>query len=56
MDTKKEVIFCGTAKIGVEALWAFFDTNKYEILFVITQPDKLDGRKKEIAFSPVKNF
>lgn len=56
MDTKKKVIFCGTPKIGVEALRALFDTNKYEILFVITQPDKLVGRKKEIVFSPVKNF
>ena len=56
MHTKKKVIFCGNPKIRVEALRALFDTNKYEILFVITQPDKLVGRKKEIVFSPVKNF
>ncbi|MGL5591506.1 MAG: methionyl-tRNA formyltransferase [Mycoplasmoidaceae bacterium] len=56
MDAKKKIIFCGTPKIGAEALRALFDTNKYEILFVITQPDKLVGRKKEIIFSPVKTF
>ncbi|MGL5246252.1 MAG: methionyl-tRNA formyltransferase [Mycoplasmoidaceae bacterium] len=52
----KKVIFCGTPKIGSEALRALYDSNKYEILFVITQPDKLVGRKKEIIFSPVKIF
>ncbi|MGL5640543.1 MAG: methionyl-tRNA formyltransferase [Mycoplasmoidaceae bacterium] len=56
MDAKKKIIFCGTPKIGAEALRALFDINKYEILFVITQPDKLVGRKKEVIFSPVKNF
>ncbi|MGL4616828.1 MAG: methionyl-tRNA formyltransferase [Mycoplasmoidaceae bacterium] len=56
MDSKKKIIFCGTPKIGAEALRAIFDSNKYKILFVITQPDKLVGRRKEIVFSPVKNF
>ena len=56
MYTKEKVIFCGTPKIGVEALGPLFDPKKYEIFFFITQPDKLVGRKKESVFSPVKNF
>ncbi|MGL4647641.1 MAG: methionyl-tRNA formyltransferase [Mycoplasmoidaceae bacterium] len=53
---RKKIIFCGTPLIGRKCLEAIFNKEKYEIIFVISQPDKLIGRKKEIIFSPVKNF
>ncbi|AUM62544.1 methionyl-tRNA formyltransferase [Spiroplasma monobiae] len=50
-----KVIFCGTPQISVEILKGLENTG-VEIIGVITQPDKQVGRKKEIKFSPVKEY
>ena len=51
----KKVIFCGTPQISVECIKALIDKDIKPIL-VITQPDKFVGRKKEIIYSPVKQY
>ncbi|WP_342275078.1 methionyl-tRNA formyltransferase [Spiroplasma endosymbiont of Cantharis lateralis] len=50
-----KVIFCGTPDISVEILKGIEKTG-LTIVGVITQPDKQIGRKKEIKFSPVKEY
>jgi len=52
---KYRVIFCGTPEIAVSILKGLESLN-IEIVGVITQPDKLIGRKKELSFSPVKSY
>jgi methionyl-tRNA formyltransferase len=48
------IIFMGTPSFGVPILEAL--TKEYEVIAVVTQPDKEVGRHHEIAFSPVKQF
>ncbi len=47
-----KIVFMGTPKFSVRILENL--NNKYEVALVVTQPDKMVGRKKEIVFSPVK--
>lgn len=49
-----KVIFMGTPKFAVPILDAL--NNKYEVILVVTQPDKVQGRKQEIVVSPVKEY
>lgn len=51
----RNIVFCGTPLIAVKCIQALIDKG-YKPKLVITQPDKLSGRKKEIVFSPVKKF
>lgn len=46
------VVFMGTPNFSVRILEAVH--NKYGVDLVVTQPDKLVGRKKVLTFSPVK--
>lgn len=46
------IIFMGTPEFSVNVLEALIE--KYEVVLVVTQPDKVVGRKKEIVFSAVK--
>ena len=48
------VVFCGTGDIGVPALQALLDSEKHEVLSVITQPDKPAGRDLKPRASAVK--
>jgi methionyl-tRNA formyltransferase len=58
------IIYMGTPQFAVPALEALITSSKpglvfpdgYEIVTVITRPDKPVGRGKEIVFSPVKRF
>lgn len=50
-----KVIFMGTPKIATYALKALKNRG-YEILAVITQPDRIAGRKKTFTFSPIKQL
>ncbi|AGR42008.1 methionyl-tRNA formyltransferase [Spiroplasma diminutum CUAS-1] len=50
-----KVIFCGTPQISVEILKGLENIG-VEIVGIVTQPDKQVGRKKEIIFSPVKEY
>ena len=48
----KNVVFMGTPKFAVPVLEMLI--KKTNVMLVVTQPDKMVGRKKEIKFSPVK--
>ncbi|MCM1514165.1 MAG: methionyl-tRNA formyltransferase [Anaeroplasma bactoclasticum] len=47
-----KIVFMGTPSFGVPILEALIE--KYEVIGVVTQPDKRVGRKQEIVMSPVK--
>jgi methionyl-tRNA formyltransferase len=48
-----KLIFCGTPGFAVPCLEALVEAG-FEILLVITQPDRPQGRKMEVVFSPIK--
>ena len=48
----KNVVFMGTPDFAVPVLEMLIE--KTNVIMVVTQPDKIVGRKKEIKFSPVK--
>jgi len=47
-----KVIFMGTPDFSVPVLEGLIEN--YDVIGVVTQPDKIVGRKKEIEFSPIK--
>ncbi len=47
-----KIVFMGTPSFSVPILEALIE--KYDVIGVVTQPDKRVGRKQEIKFSPVK--
>ncbi len=51
MKTKK-VVFMGTPDFAVPILEKLI--NMVDVVLVVTQPDKMVGRKREIKFSPIK--
>ncbi len=48
----KRIVFMGTPSFSVPILQALAD--QYQILGVVTQPDRPVGRKRQLAASPVK--
>jgi methionyl-tRNA formyltransferase len=48
------LLFCGTPQFAVPTLEHLLAQNDFEIVAVITQPDRPRGRGKEVSFSPVK--
>ena len=51
---KLKVVYMGTPEFSVKPLEEL--NKKYDVKLVVTQPDKEVGRKKEIKFSPVKEY
>ena len=51
---KLRVVYMGTPEFSVEPLKKIDEL--YDVLLVVTQPDKEVGRKKEIVYSPVKKY
>ncbi len=49
-----KIVFLGTPNFGRTILDAL--CKEHEVVLVVTQPDKLVGRKKLIEFSPVKQY
>ncbi len=52
---KFKIIFLGTSEFAIPSLKILLD-NKYDILAVITVPDKPQGRGRKILPSPIKKF
>jgi methionyl-tRNA formyltransferase len=50
----KKIIFMGTPPFAATVLQGIIDSEQYEILAVVTQPDRKVGRKQEIRMTPVK--
>lgn len=51
---KLKILFMGTPEFSVNVLQGLI--NNYDVIGVVTQPDKEVGRKHEIKFSPVKEL
>lgn len=49
-----KIIFMGTPDFSATVLRGLLSDKRYEILAVVTQPDRAVGRKKEIRRTPVK--
>lgn len=49
----QRIIFMGTPEFAVPILESLIE-NKYEVVLVVTQPDKLVGRKQVLTNTPVK--
>ena len=47
-----KIVFMGTPTFSVPILEALIE--KYDVIGVVTQPDKMVGRKRELVMSPVK--
>lgn len=54
MSNPKTIVFMGTPQFSVPILKALFEDPNYQILAVVTQPDRPVGRKQVMTFSPVK--
>jgi methionyl-tRNA formyltransferase len=48
------IVFCGTPAFAVPSLKHLLDQSDFEVLAVLTQPDRARGRGQEVAESPVK--
>ena len=50
------VLFCGTPSFAVPSLKHLLAQSDFEIISVITQPDRPRGRGHDVSFSPVKEI
>jgi methionyl-tRNA formyltransferase len=48
------IVFCGTPVFAVPTLTSIIAAPDFELVAVITQPDRPRGRGQEVSFSPVK--
>ena len=53
---KISIVYFGTPAIGLKSLENFYNSDKFEVLGVVTQPDKPSGRGHRLTFSPIKQF
>ncbi|KXT77467.1 methionyl-tRNA formyltransferase [Streptococcus sp. DD13] len=51
-----KIIFMGTPAFSATVLRGLLDSKDYQILAVVTQPDRKVGRKKEVKMTPVKEL
>lgn len=51
---KLKVVYMGTPEFSIAPLEGIYEN--YDVIAVVTQPDKEKGRSKELSFSPVKEF
>lgn len=54
MKKKTKIIFMGTPQFAVPFLSALIDNDDFEVVAILTQPDKPIGRKQTITPPPVK--
>ena len=50
------IVFFGTPKIALKSLEYLYNSDKINVLAVVTQPDKQAGRGHKITMSPIKEF
>ncbi|MBR6127949.1 methionyl-tRNA formyltransferase [bacterium] len=53
---KISIVFFGTPDIGLKSLEHFYNSDKFDVLAVVTQPDKPSGRGQKLTPSPIKKF
>lgn len=54
MTNKIKVVFFGTPKIALKSLEYLINSDKIEVMAVVTQPDKPAGRGHKLTMSPIK--
>ena len=50
------IVFFGTPDIGLKSLEYLHNSNQFNVLAVVTQPDKPSGRGQKLTPSPIKKF
>ena len=50
----KNIVFMGTPDFSVPILKMLIENTN--VIMVVTQPDKIVGKNKDVSFSPVKNL
>ena len=53
---KINLVFFGTPDIGLKSLEYLHKSDKFNVLAVVTQPDKPSGRGQKLTPSPIKCF
>jgi methionyl-tRNA formyltransferase len=56
MTDQIRVVFMGTPDFAVPSLAALLDHPRFDVVLVVTQPDRPKGRGRKLASSPVKLF
>ena len=56
MPGKISIVYFGTPDIGLKSLEHFYASEKFNVLAVVTQPDKPSGRGHKLTPSPIKVF
>lgn len=51
-----KIVFFGTPDIGLKSLEHLYNSDKIDVLAVVTQPDKPAGRGHKLQMSPIKKF
>ena len=54
MSERMRIVFCGTPSFAIPTLKHLLAQTNFEIVGVITQPDRPRGRGQEVSFSPMK--
>lgn len=55
-SNKISIVYFGTPDIGLPSLEHFYKSDKFEVLAVVTQPDKPSGRGHKLTPSPIKVY
>lgn len=50
-----KIVFFGTGEFSVDILKSLIDNNQ-NVVAVVSQPDKVNGRNNKVEFSPIKQF
>ena len=53
---RMRVVFMGTPDFAIHSLKALLEDDTFEIVAVVTQPDKSRGRSKKLTYCPTKDF
>ncbi len=56
MTKKISLVFFGTPDIGLKSLEYLYNSDKFDVLAVVTQPDRPSGRGHKLTPSPIKVF
>lgn len=51
-----KIVFFGTPDIGLKSLEYLYNSDRIDVLAVVTQPDKPAGRGHKLQMSPIKKF
>lgn len=51
-----KIVFFGTPDIGLKSLEYLYNSDKIDVLAIVTQPDKPAGRGHKLQMSPIKKF